>query len=287
MSDQQANQSPGSKTDQTKKPTKSPKTNARNTFNACPVIPQTTARNRPSLVLLGKKLGMTQVFSPNGDVVPVTAVQVGPCVVVQKKTKAMEGYNAIQLGFDDRKAQNVTKPQAGHFKAAGTTAKRFIQEFRLEDENINEVAVGDTLDASLLKVGDKLDISGVSIGKGFQGVMKRHNFRGARHSHNHEFFRHGGSIGMRSIPGRVFKNKKMPGHMGDRNVTAQNLTVAGVDAATNIVLIKGAVPGSRNAYVTLKASIKADFAKRSLKKSAAPVNEPAADAPQAETPAQG
>lgn len=247
--------------------TKTP-TNAKavNTYNVGPVVPQTTFKNKPALVLLGKKLGMTQIFSENGDVIPVTAVQVGPCVVVQKKTKAVEGYDAIQIGFDDRKAQNVNKPQAGHAKASGAPAKRFLQEFRLTDANINEVQVGEVLDASMLKVGDHLDISGVSIGKGFQGVMKRHNFRGARHSHNHEFFRHGGSIGMRSIPGRVFKNKKMPGHMGDRNVTTQNLTVAGVDAATNVVLIKGAVPGARNSYVTLKASIKHKFDKRGLQK---------------------
>ena len=235
-------------------------------YNVGPVIPQTTDRNRPSLVLLGKKLGMTQIFSATGDVIPVTAVRVGPCVVVQKKTKAVEGYNAVQLGFDDRKAQNVIKPEAGHAKASGAKAKRFLSEFRLDDAGIDELNVGDVLDASFLKEGDRLDISGTSIGKGFQGVMKRHNFRGARHSHNHEFFRHGGSIGMRSIPGRVFKNKKMPGHMGAESVTTQNLKVAAVDAGTNIVLVRGAVPGARNSYVTLKASIKGGFEKRSLKK---------------------
>lgn len=234
----------------------------------------------PEIVLIGKKLGMTQIFAESGDVIPVTAVQVGPCVVVQKKTKEKDGYNALQLGFDDRKAQNVTKPQAGHAKASKAPAKRVLKEFRTDDAKINEVEVGDVLDASLLKVGDHLDATSSSIGKGFQGVMKRHNFRGARHSHNHEFFRHGGSIGMRSIPGRVFKNKKMPGHMGDRIVTVQNLTVAGVDPAMNVVLIKGAVPGAKNSYLGLKASVKGGFEKRSLKK--APAAEAAAEAPAAE-----
>lgn len=235
----------------------------------------------PELVLIGKKLGMTQIFTETGDVIPVTALEVGPCVVVQKKTKEKDGYNAIQLGFDDRKAQNVTKPQAGHAKASKAPAKRVLKEFRTDDAKVSEVEVGDVLDASHLTVGDHIDATAASIGKGFQGVMKRFNFRGARHSHNHEFFRHGGSIGMRSIPGRVFKNKKMPGHMGDRTVTVQNLTVAGIDPAQNIVLIKGAVPGAKNAYITLKASVKGKFEKRSLKKAppaaAAEVEAPAAE----------
>lgn len=221
---------------------------------------------------------MTQIFADDGNVTPVTALQVGPCVVVQKKTKAKDGYNAIQLGFDDRKAQNVTKPQAGHAKASSSPAKRILREFRTDESKVNEVEVGAILDASHLNVGDHIDATGASIGKGFQGVMKRHNFRGARHSHNHEFFRHGGSIGMRSIPGRVFKNKKMPGHMGDRTVTTTNLTVAGIDVGQNIVLIKGAVPGAKNSYILLKSSVKGNFAKRSLKK-AAPE---AAAAPEAE-----
>lgn len=232
----------------------------------------------PELVLIGKKLGMTQIFADSGDVIPVTALEVGPCVVVQKKTKEKDGYTAIQLGFDDRKANNVTKPQAGHAKGSKAPAKRFLKEFRLDAAKLNEVEVGDVLGSSLLKVGDKIDVTGESIGKGFAGVMKRHNFRGARHSHNHEFFRHGGSIGMRSIPGRVFKNKKMPGHMGSRVVTTQNLTVAGVDAATNVILVRGAIPGSGNSYITLKASVKANFEKRPLK--AAPTE--AAAAPAAE-----
>lgn len=232
----------------------------------------------PEMFLIGKKLGMTQVFSDSGDVIPVTAVQVGPCVVTQKKTKEKDGYSALQLGFDDRKAQNVTKPQAGHAKASKAPAKRVLKEFRTDDTKVNEVEVGDVLDASLLKIGDHIDATASSIGKGFQGVMKRHNFRGARHSHNHEFFRHGGSIGMRSIPGRVFKNKKMPGHMGDRTVTVQNLTVAGVDPVQNVVLIKGAVPGAKNSYLTLKASAKGGFEKRSLKKVAPATTEaPAAE----------
>lgn len=216
--------------------------------------------------LLGKKLGMTQIFTESGDVIPVTALQVGPCVVIQKKTESKEGYSAVQLGFADRKAQNVTKPQAGHFKAANTTAKRFVREFRMDPTTLNEFEVGQVLGAELLKVGDSIDVAGVSIGKGFAGVMKRHNFAGKDAAHGtHEFFRHGGSIGNRSIPGRVFKNKKMPGHMGAEEVTVQNLTVAGVDPAQNIVLVKGAVPGSKNGYITLKASEKGNFEKRSFK----------------------
>jgi len=226
--------------------------------------PKFTPKQLPSLILLGKKLGMSQIFSETGDVIPVTAIQVGPCVVVQKKTKAKEGYNAIQLGFDDKKAQRVTKPEAGHFKGAKSPVKRFVQEFRLDDAAVAEVEVGQSLDASLLKIGDRMDVSGVSIGKGFAGVMKRFHFGGAP-GRAHEFFRHGGSIGMRSIPGRTFKNKKMPGHMGDRHVTTQNITVVGVDVDTNVVLVKGAVPGAKNAYITLKASQKGGFDKRSLK----------------------
>jgi len=238
-------------------------------------IPKRTPTQHPHLVLLGKKLGMSQIFSEAGDVIPVTAIQVGPCIVVQKKTKAKEGYNAVQLGFDDKKAQNVTKPEAGHFKGSKAPAKRFIQEFRLDETSIREVEVGQNLDSSLLKIGDHIDVSGVSIGKGYQGVVKRYHFRGAPASRAAEFFRHGGSIGMRSIPGRVFKNKKMPGHMGDRNVTTQNITVVGIDTASNVVLVKGAVPGAKNAYVTLKSSMKGGFDKRSLKSAPAAATEEA------------
>lgn len=225
--------------------------------------------------LLGKKIGMTQTFEEGGDVVPVTVLEVGPCVVTQVKSAEKDGYYAAQLAFDDKKKQRVNKAEAGHFKASKTPVKRFIREVRLCEKTVAEYSVGLTLDASLLKAGDKIDVTGVSIGKGFAGVMKRHNFAGKDAAHGtHEFFRHGGSIGMRSIPGKTFKNKKMGGHMGDETVTTQNLKVVDVQADKNLILVKGAVPGAKNGYVYLKASVKGGFEPRSLK--AAPPAEAAA-----------
>jgi large subunit ribosomal protein L3 len=212
--------------------------------------------------LLGRKLGMTQVFNEAGDVVPVTVVEVGPCVVLQKKTQATDGYNAIQIGFSDRKKQNVTKPQAGHAAASSQVAKRFIREVRMDEESINNYNVGQILKADLLKEGDRLDVIATSKGKGYAGVMKRWNFRGQKSSHNHEFFRHGGSIGNRSDPGKVFKLKKMPGQLGNERVTVQNLRVFKIEADKNVVLIRGAVPGAINGFVTLKASVKGGFEPR-------------------------
>jgi len=218
-----------------------------------------------SFALLGKKVGMTQIFTPEGDVIPVTAIEVGPCVVLQKKTSEHDGYNAIQIGFDDKKKQRVTKPEAGHAAKSKGAVKRYVKEVRMSAETIGQYEVGQVLTSDLLKVGDRIDVSGTSIGKGFAGVMKRHNFHGANHSHNHEFFRHGGSIGNRSDPGKVFKNKKMPGHLGAEQVTVQNLKVAAVEAESNIVLVKGAVPGAKNGYVKIKASVKGGFDKRDTK----------------------
>lgn len=216
--------------------------------------------------LLGKKIGMTQIFSDGGDVIPVTAVQVGPCVVVQKKTADKDGYFAVQIGFDDKKKQRVNKPEAGHAKNSKSAVKRFVKEVRLDEKSAAEYEVGMTLSADLLKVGDCVDITGTSIGKGFAGVMKRHNFAGKDAAHGtHEFFRHGGSIGNRSDPGKVFKNKKMPGHLGAEKVTVQNLTVVAVEPDTNTVLIKGAVPGAKNGYLYLRASVKGGFEARSPK----------------------
>lgn len=219
--------------------------------------------------LLGRKVGMTQIFTPEGDVIPVTAVEVGPCVVLQKKTTATDGYNAVQIGFYDKKKQRVTKPEAGHADKAKTSVKRYIKEVRLSEETVGDYEIGQVLKADLFQVGDRVDVIGVSIGKGFAGVMKRHNFRGARHSHNHEFFRHGGSIGNRSDPGKVFKNKKMPGQMGNEKVTVQNLKIAAVEVENNIVLIKGAIPGAKNGFVSIKASVKGKFPARSTKAPAA------------------
>jgi large subunit ribosomal protein L3 len=227
--------------------------------------------------LLGKKIGMTQIFSEAGDVIPVTAVQVGPCVVLQKKSLDKEGYYAVQIGFEDKKKQRVNKPEAGHAKASNSAAKKLIKEVRLDEKTAAEYEVGMTLSSDLFRVGDRVDVIGTSIGKGFAGVMKRHNFAGKDAAHGtHEFFRHGGSIGNRSDPGKVFKNKKMPGHMGNEKVTVQNLTVVAIEPDTHTVLIKGAVPGAKNGYLYIKASVKGRFEKRS------PVAAPAAAA---ETPA--
>lgn len=213
--------------------------------------------------MLGKKVGMTQIFKEDGTIVPVTALQLGPNVVLQKKTVESDGYSAVQLGFDDKKKQRVLKPEAGHAAKAKTEAKRFVREVRLTPEELASYEVGQVLTAALLQVGDRVDVSGISIGKGFQGVMKRHGFGGFPATHGtHEFFRHGGSIGNRSKPGKVFKNKRMAGHMGAEKVTIQNLVVEGIEADKNIVLVRGAVPGAKNGYVTLKASVKGGFAKR-------------------------
>jgi large subunit ribosomal protein L3 len=217
--------------------------------------------------MLGKKVGMTQIFSESGDVIPVTVVRVGPCSVLQKKTLETDGYFAVQIGFDDKKKQRVIKPEAGHAEKSKSAVKKLIKEVRLTEQQAAEYEVGMTLTADLFKVGDKVDVIGTSIGKGFAGVMKRHNFAGKDAAHGtHEFFRHGGSIGNRSDPGKVFKNKKMPGHMGAEKVTVQNLKVVAVEPENNLVLIKGAVPGSKNGYLTLKASVKTDFEARSPKK---------------------
>lgn len=231
--------------------------------------------------MLGKKVGMTQLFKPDGTVIPVTAIQVGPNVVLQKKTVESDGYAAVQLGFDDKKKQRVLKPEAGHSAKAKTEAKRFVREVRLGAEDLGNYEVGQVLTADLLQVGDHIDVTGVSIGKGFQGVMKRHGFAGFPATHGtHEFFRHGGSIGNRSKPGKVFKNKRMAGHMGAEKVTIQNLVVEAVQADKNIVLVRGAVPGAKNGYLTLKASVKGGFAKRDF--SAAPAAEAAAETAAAE-----
>ena len=228
-----------------------------------------------TFMMLGKKLGMTQVFREDGSVAPVTAVELGPNVVLQKKTVETDGYTAIQLGYDNKKKQRVLKPEAGHAAKAKTEAKRVVKEVRLTEKEAAEYEVGQILTADILKPGDKIDVTATSIGKGFAGVMKRFNFRGQAQTHGvHEFFRHGGSIGNATKPGKVFKNKKMPGHMGAETVTTQNLTVESVEADKNIVLIRGAVPGSKNSYMSLKAAVKGGFEARSVK--------PAPEAPKEE-----
>jgi large subunit ribosomal protein L3 len=206
--------------------------------------------------ILGKKLGMTQIFDEAGKIVPVTVIEAGPCVVLQKKTVENEGYNSIQVGFYDKRANLVNKPVKGHFAKAGvTTYKRFIKELRLED--ISSYEVGTEFKADIFAFGDKVDVSGISKGKGFQGAIKRWNQSRGPMSHGSKFHRAPGSMGACSDPGRTFKNKRMPGHMGNVNTTVQNLVVARVIPEKNVILIKGGVPGPNKGFVVIKSAIKA------------------------------
>ncbi len=204
------------------------------------------------LGLLGKKLGMTQLYSDNEEVVPVTVVELGPCTILQKKTMDRDRYSAIQIGFGDKREKRCTKPELGHFKKAGVEPKRIIRELRLPPKAEEKFEVGQELKVDMFSAGDYVDVTGTSKGKGFQGVMKRHNFRGFLASHGtHEYFRHGGSIGCRLTPGRVFPGKRMAGRMGNATVTTQNLKVFKVDPERNLIFIKGSIPGPSNAFVTV------------------------------------
>lgn len=205
--------------------------------------------------LIGKKLGMTQIFADDGRRIPVTVVEAGPCVVVQKKTVDKDGYNAIQVGFAGKDAAKANRATVGHCKGAGQGVFRFLRELRID--NVDEYSVGDTLSADVFAVGDIIDVTGTSIGKGYQGVVKRWGFKGGRSTHGSRFHRAPGSIGCSATPSRVFKNKKMPGQLGNERVTVQKLQVVRVDAADNLLLIKGAVPGSTNGLVLIKDSVKA------------------------------
>jgi large subunit ribosomal protein L3 len=196
-----------------------------------------------SAALLGKKIGMTRVYSSDGDAIPVTVIEAGPCVVLQKKTAGKEGYNAIQVGFKPKKDSRLTKPLAGHCQPAGKGGFYHIREFRVDDPARYELGQPISL-ADLFKVGDLVDISGNSKGRGFQGVVKRHGFRGGKDTHGSMFHRRPGSIGASAWPSRVIKGKKLPGHMGTTQVTKKNLTVVDIRAEENILLVKGAVPGS-------------------------------------------
>ncbi|MFK7931303.1 MAG: 50S ribosomal protein L3 [Myxococcota bacterium] len=212
-----------------------------------------------SMGLLGRKVGMTQIFRDNGDSIAVTVVEAGPCTVLQVKTEdGSDGYNAVQLGFGTQKESRVTKPQLGHFKKAGASVQRYSREIRVSKEQASSMEPGQQLKADFFSVGDSVDCTGTSKGKGFAGVMKRYNFAGFIRTHGtHEFFRHGGSIGTRLTPGFVFKGKKMPGHMGDRRVTIQNLTIEQVDVEKNVVLVRGGIPGSNGSLVLLRKAVKA------------------------------
>ena len=198
---------------------------------------------------------MTQIFDENGTLVPVTVLQAGPCVVTQVKTVENDGYSAVQVGFVDKREKLVNKPVKGHFDKAGVSYKSFVREFRLEDaENYN---VKDEIKVDVFAAGDKVDATAISKGKGFQGAIKRHGQSRGPMAHGSKFHRHAGSNGSATSPGKVFKGKKMPGRMGGVKVTIQNLEVVRVDADNNLLLIKGAVPGSKKCLVTVKNSVKA------------------------------
>lgn len=198
---------------------------------------------------------MTQIFDQNGKVVPVTVVEAGPCVVVQKKTVENDGYDAIQVGFGEIREKLVNSPKKGHFAKAGVSARRTLKEFRLDD--ISAYNVGDEIKVDTFEVGDKVDVSGVSKGKGFQGVIKRWNQSRGPMSHGSKFHRAPGSMGAASDPSRTFKNKRMPGHMGSENVTVLNLEVVKVMADKNIILVKGGIPGANKSTVVIRNSVKA------------------------------
>lgn len=204
--------------------------------------------------IIGKKLGMTQIFSEYGESVAVTVIEAEPSVVIQKKTRDIDGYDAIQLGFGRVKRKNVTKALQGHFKKADKGLFRLLREFRT-DSNAYELA--QELKVDLFKVGDYVDVSGTSKGKGFAGVVKRHGFSGGRATHGSMFHRAPGSIGASADPSRVFKGKKLPGHMGSERVTIQNVMVWAVRPEQNLILVKGAVPGGKNGIVLIKRAIKA------------------------------
>ncbi len=205
--------------------------------------------------LIGKKLGMTQVFADDGTRISVTVVEAGPCVVIQKKTIGKDGYNAIQLGFVGKDSNKSSRALIGHCKAAEKGAYRYLREVRTDD--IDQYNIGDILSAGIFSEGELIDVAGTSIGKGYQGVVKRWNFQGGRATHGSRFHRAPGSIGCSATPSRVFKNTKLPGHMGNAKVTVQRLVVVRVDAAENLLMIKGAVPGSTNGLVLIKDSVKA------------------------------
>ncbi|MDD3403112.1 MAG: 50S ribosomal protein L3 [Hespellia sp.] len=221
--------------------------------------------------ILATKVGMTQIFNEDGMLIPVTVLQAGPCVVTQVKTVENDGYSAVQVGFVDKKDKivntdkagkkeiahrnGVTKAEKGHFDKAGVSGKRFVKEFKLE--NAEEYTLAQEIKADIFEAGDKVDATAVSKGKGFQGAIKRHNQSRGPMTHGSKFHRHAGSNGSASDPSKVFKGKKMPGHMGSKQITVQNLEIVRVDADKNLLLVKGAVPGPKKSLVTIKETVKA------------------------------
>ena len=205
--------------------------------------------------IIGKKIGMTQIFDENGKVIPVTVIEAGPCAVVQKKTVENDGYSAVQLGFSDAKVNRVNKPLKGHFAKGDVAPKKVLREFRLEDDSA--LNVGDNVKAAIFADGEYVDVTGTSKGKGYQGTIKRWNGSRLKETHGTgPVHRHAGSMGACSTPSRIFKGKKMPGHMGAERVTVQNLIVAKVDAENNLLAIKGAVPGPKGGTVLVYNSVK-------------------------------
>ena len=204
--------------------------------------------------ILGKKIGKTQIFTEHGEVIPVTVVEAGPVVVTQIKTTENDGYTAIQVGFQDAKEKSLNKPQKGHL-AAANTLKKHLKEFRVD--SVEEYTVGQEIKADLFAAGELIDVTGISKGKGFQGPIKRHGQSRGPETHGSRYHRRPGSMGACSYPGRVFKNKKLAGHMGSVKVTVQNLEVVRVDADKNFILVKGAIPGAKGSVVTLKEAVKA------------------------------
>lgn len=206
--------------------------------------------------ILATKVGMTQIFNEAGELVPVTVLQAGPCAVTQVKTVDNDGYDAVQVGFVDKRNKLVNKPQKGHFEKAGVSYKRYVREFRFE--NAAEYKLADEIKADIFAVGDRVDATAISKGKGFQGAIKRHGQSRGPMAHGSKYHRHAGSNGACSDPSRVFKGKRMAGHMGSVQVTVQNLDVVRVDVENNVILVKGAVPGPKKSLVTLKETVKAE-----------------------------
>lgn len=204
--------------------------------------------------ILGKKIGMTQIFGEHGVVIPVTVVAAGPMTIVQKKTMETDGYTAIQVGFGDIKEKRVNKPLKGHFEKVSKEYKKYLREFRVD--NIDDYEVGQVLKADIFEAGEKIDVTGTSKGKGTQGAIKRHNQSRGPETHGSKYHRASGSLGASAHPARVFKGMKNAGHMGHEQVTVQNLEVVKVDLENNLLLIKGAVPGPKNGFVVVKESVK-------------------------------
>ena len=204
--------------------------------------------------ILATKVGMTQIFNEDGSLVPVTVLQAGPCVVTRVKTVENDGYRAVQVGFGEKREKLVNKPMKGMFDKAGVPYKRFVREFKFE--NAEEYSVKDEIKADIFAAGDKVDASAIAKGKGFQGAIKRHGQSRGPMAHGSKYHRHAGSNGACSSPSKVFKGKRMPGHMGAKKVTTQNLEIVRVDAENNLILVKGAVPGPKKALVTIKETCK-------------------------------